>query len=84
VASSRSIHIVLDPELEEKLRARAERNGLTVSAEARDLLRRAVGTVKSERTAGWMEGFMAAKAEVARAVQEALADIGKAARRRAA
>lgn len=77
MATSRSIHIVLDPELEEKLRARAERNGLTVSAEARDLLRRAVGTVKSEKSAGWREGFMAAKAEVARRVQEVLAEIGK-------
>lgn len=84
MAKSRHIHVVLDTELEEKIRSRAEKNGISVSAEARDLLRRAVGSVKSEKSAGWWEGFFAAKAEVAQAIQGALADLGKAVRRKAA
>lgn len=84
MAKTRHIHVVLDAELEEKIRSRAERNGISVSAEARDLLRRAVGTVKTAKEAGWWEGFFAAKAEVAQAIQGALADIGKTIRRKAA
>lgn len=66
--ASRHIHIVLDADLEEKIRARAEHNGITLSAEARDLLRRAVGTVKTAKEAGWWEGFYEAKAEIYRLI----------------
>lgn len=73
--ASKHIHVVLDAELEEALRSRAEANGITVSAEARDLLRRAVGTVKTERQAGWWEGYFAAKAELYRAVGTAVTEL---------
>ena len=64
---SQRFNCLLDQKLHSALKRHAKAAGLTVSQDARDLLRVALGVVRAERTRGWLEGQTAGYAEVLRA-----------------
>ncbi len=66
------ISIRLDDALHAMLRDHAAKRGLKPSSAARDLIRRGLGAVSSERDAGFSEGVFQAKALILEAVNNAL------------
>lgn len=70
-----TLQVRLDPELDRALQHHAASAGISVSAAARDLLRRALGVVSSPYEAGWREGYVAAVGQVQETVQRAFASV---------
>ena len=66
------IGVKLDATLDALLRARAEELGESLSDVVRDILRRALGVVGDERTAGYLAGRQEGYAAVRKAFEEAV------------
>ena len=66
------VSVRLDNALYNQLKNHAERRGLKPSSAVRDLIRRGLGVVSSERDAGFAEGVFEAKALVLEAINNTL------------
>jgi antitoxin component of RelBE/YafQ-DinJ toxin-antitoxin module len=66
------LSVRLDDTLYAALKKHAQRRGLKPSSAVRDLIRRGLGAVSSEREAGFAEGVFEAKAAVLDALKDAL------------
>ena len=71
----RSLHVVIDKELDALISAAVTNDGISTSAIVRDALR-SYFQLDDPRGRGWREGFASGIADVQRRVREALADIG--------
>ena len=72
MAKGYHLNVFVDREIERALRDHADKTGLPLSAVVRDLLRHALGTVSTQREAGWREGYNAGLRAVQSSVGEAL------------
>lgn len=72
----RSLHVVIDRELDALINAAVERDGLSTSAIVRDALR-SYFNLDDPRGRGWREGLAAGIADVQRRVRDAIASIGR-------
>jgi hypothetical protein len=70
----RSLHVVIDKELDALISSSSATDGLSTSAIVRDALR-AYFKLDDPRGRGWREGYTAGIAEVQQRVREAIASI---------
>jgi hypothetical protein len=73
-AARRSLHVVIDKELDALIAAAVAGDGLSTSAIVRDALR-SYFQLDDPRGRGWREGFAAGIADVQRRVREAVASV---------
>lgn len=73
-ATRRSLHVVIDKELDALISSTSAIDGISTSAIVRDALR-AYFKLDDPRGRGWREGYAAGIAEVQRRMREAIVDL---------
>lgn len=72
----RSLHVVIDKELDALISSSSATDGISTSAIVRDALR-AYFKLDDPRGRGWREGYAAGIADVQRRVRDAIAGLGR-------